>query len=96
MPWFINFTLNGEIIDNANAFLSLSFALCLWNNHTKLALVMHLNRNEEGIYYAIDLGGTNLRVLRVEVGAGSVIVNRKVEHQPIPEELTNGTTEVLV
>ncbi|GJN16773.1 hypothetical protein PR202_gb03794 [Eleusine coracana subsp. coracana] len=45
--------------------------------------------NEEGIYYyAIDLGGTNFRVLRVEVGAGSVVISRKVEHEPIPEELT--------
>ncbi|KAG8079043.1 hypothetical protein GUJ93_ZPchr0007g6052 [Zizania palustris] len=53
------------------------------------------NGNEEGIYYSIDLGGTNFRVLRVEVGAGSVIINQKVEHQPIPEELTKGTTEDL-
>jgi hexokinase len=59
-------------------------------------LVMCPNRNEEGIYYAIDLGGTNFRVLRVEVGAGSVVISQKVEHQPIPEELTKGTLEVLV
>ncbi|KAL6853455.1 hypothetical protein ACP4OV_019484 [Aristida adscensionis] len=51
--------------------------------------------NEEGVYYAIDLGGTNFRVLRLEVGAGSVIISRKVEHQPIPEELTKGTIEEL-
>jgi hexokinase len=57
---------------------------------------MHFNRSEEGVYYSIDLGGTNFRVLRVQVGAGSVIVNQKVEQQPIPEELTKGTTEVLV
>ncbi|CAO1940890.1 unnamed protein product [Urochloa humidicola] len=50
--------------------------------------------NEEGIYYAIDLGGTNFRVLRVEVGAGSVVTSRKVE-LPIPEELTKGTIEEL-
>ncbi|KAG8053976.1 hypothetical protein GUJ93_ZPchr0001g29303 [Zizania palustris] len=52
------------------------------------------NGNEDGIYYSIDLGGSNFRVLRVEVGAGSVI-NQKVEQQPIPEELTKGTTEDL-
>lgn len=51
--------------------------------------------SEEGVYYSIDLGGTNFRVLRVQVGAGSVIVNQKVEQQPIPEELTKGTTEGL-
>ncbi|TVU34709.1 hypothetical protein EJB05_16556 [Eragrostis curvula] len=54
------------------------------------------NGNEEGIYYAIDLGGTNFRLLRVEVGAGSVVIGRKVEHQPIPEELTKGTLEELL
>ncbi|KAF8755334.1 hypothetical protein HU200_011348 [Digitaria exilis] len=50
--------------------------------------------NEEGTYYSIDLGGTNFRVLRVEVGAGSVVTSRKVE-LPIPEELTKGTIEEL-
>jgi len=53
-----------------------------------------LNRNEDGIYYAIDLGGTNFRALKVEVGAGSVVTSRKVE-LPIPEELTKGTIEEL-
>ncbi|KAG8095587.1 hypothetical protein GUJ93_ZPchr0012g19455 [Zizania palustris] len=57
-----------------------------------LALIL---ANEEGIHYSIDLGRTNFRVLRVEVGAGSVIINQKVEHQPIPKELTKGTTEDL-
>ncbi|KAG8047531.1 hypothetical protein GUJ93_ZPchr0008g11602 [Zizania palustris] len=55
----------------------------------------HSGRNEESIHYSIDLGRTNFRVLRVEVGAGSVIINQKVEHQPISEELTKGTTEDL-
>ncbi|RLM61753.1 hexokinase-3 [Panicum miliaceum] len=50
--------------------------------------------NEEGIYHAIDLVGTIFRVLRVEVGAGSVVTSRKVE-LPIPEELTKGTIEEL-
>ncbi|KAG2603257.1 hexokinase-3-like [Panicum virgatum] len=52
------------------------------------------NGNEDGIYYAIDLGGTNFRALKVEVGAGSVVTSRKVE-LPIPEELTKGTIEEL-
>ncbi|XP_066307936.1 hexokinase-3 isoform X2 [Miscanthus floridulus] len=50
--------------------------------------------NEQGTYYSIDLGGTNFRVLRVEVGAGSVVTSRKVE-VTIPEELTKGTIEEL-
>uniref|UniRef100_A0A804N7S2 Phosphotransferase n=1 Tax=Zea mays TaxID=4577 RepID=A0A804N7S2_MAIZE len=50
--------------------------------------------NEEGTYYSIDLGGTNFRVLKVEVGDGSVVTRRKVE-LPIPEELIKGTIEEL-
>jgi hexokinase len=57
-------------------------------------MVVYFDRDEEGVYYAIDLGGTSFRVLRVEVGAGSEIVNQKVEIQAIPEELM-GTSEVL-
>lgn len=53
-----------------------------------------MTRSEEGIYYAIDLGGTSFRVLKLEFGAGSMIINKKVEHHPIPEELTKGTSEV--
>ena len=68
--------------------------LSLPEQPSKFRLCTH-NRNEEGIYYAIDLGGTNFRALKVEVGAGSVVTSRKVE-LPIPEELTKGTIEVLV
>ncbi|KAM0857621.1 hypothetical protein ACQ4PT_048350 [Festuca glaucescens] len=50
--------------------------------------------SEEGIYYAIDIGGTCFRFLKVELGAGSTIINQKVEYQPIKEELTKGTSEV--
>ncbi|KAL6610080.1 hypothetical protein ACP70R_040049 [Stipagrostis hirtigluma subsp. patula] len=51
--------------------------------------------SEEGIYYAIDLGGTSFRVMKVELGAGSMIINQKVEHQSIPENITKGTSEDL-
>ncbi|GJN14209.1 hypothetical protein PR202_gb01002 [Eleusine coracana subsp. coracana] len=51
--------------------------------------------SEEGIYYAIDLGGTSFRVMKLELGSGSMVVNKKVEHQPIPEELTKGSSEDL-
>ncbi|XP_062231257.1 hexokinase-10-like isoform X1 [Phragmites australis] len=53
------------------------------------------NGNEEGIYYAIDLGGTGFRVMKLELGSGSMVINKKVEHRPIPEELTKGTSEDL-
>ncbi|CAL9131717.1 unnamed protein product, partial [Musa textilis] len=51
---------------------------------------------EEGTYYALDLGGTNFRVLRVQLGGkGSMILSHKVESQPIPQKLMTGTSEEL-
>ncbi|CAA0833491.1 Hexokinase-3 [Striga hermonthica] len=52
--------------------------------------------NEEGIYFALDLGGTNFRVLRVKLGGQrSAIIGPDVERQPIPEHLMTGTSEEL-
>lgn len=53
-------------------------------------------RSEEGVYYSVDLGGTSFRVMKLELGPGSTIINKKVEHQPIPEDLTKGTSEVTI
>ncbi|GKU93985.1 hypothetical protein SLEP1_g7532 [Rubroshorea leprosula] len=51
---------------------------------------------EKGTYYALDLGGTNLRVLRVQLGGErSPNLDQDVESQPIPEHLKNGTMEDL-
>nr|CAB3461662.1 unnamed protein product [Digitaria exilis] len=50
--------------------------------------------SEEGIYYAIDLGGTCFRVMKLELGSVSMVINKKVEHHPISEDLTKGTSEV--
>ncbi|KAK9154761.1 hypothetical protein Sjap_002241 [Stephania japonica] len=51
---------------------------------------------EEGVYYSLDLGGTNFRVLRVHLGGQrSMILNKKVNRQPIPLELMTGTSEEL-
>ncbi|XP_073114003.1 hexokinase-3 isoform X2 [Elaeis guineensis] len=52
--------------------------------------------NEKGTYYALDLGGTNFRVLRVQLGGrGSMILSHQVKHHPIPQELMSGTSEDL-
>ncbi|PWZ19606.1 Hexokinase-10 [Zea mays] len=51
--------------------------------------------SEEGVYYSVDLGGTSFRVMKLELGPGSTIINKKIEHQPIPEDLTKGTSEDL-
>ncbi|KAF3340863.1 hexokinase-3-like protein [Carex littledalei] len=52
--------------------------------------------SEEGIFYALDLGGTNFRVLQVQLGGkGSNILKQKVERQPIPQELMISTCEKM-
>ncbi|KAF5186611.1 Hexokinase-3 [Thalictrum thalictroides] len=52
--------------------------------------------NEKGTYYALDLGGTNFRVLKVQLGGKrSRIVRHKVERQPIPPHLITSTSEEL-
>ncbi|XP_008775017.2 hexokinase-3-like isoform X2 [Phoenix dactylifera] len=52
--------------------------------------------NAKGTYYALDLGGTNFRVLRVRLGGkGSMIISHQVEYHPIPQELMSGTSEDL-
>jgi hexokinase len=33
--------------------------------------------------------------MKLELGPGSMVINKKVEHRPIPEELTKGTSEVI-
>ncbi|XP_020267950.1 hexokinase-3-like [Asparagus officinalis] len=52
--------------------------------------------NEKGIYYALDLEGTNLKVSRVQLGGGrSMILRHEVAQQPIPRNLMTGTSEDL-
>ncbi|KAL2941985.1 Hexokinase-3 [Bienertia sinuspersici] len=54
------------------------------------------NGSEKGLYYALDLGGTNFRVLRVQLGGRrSGIVKHDVERKPIPEHLMTSTSEDL-
>ncbi|KAF8041201.1 hypothetical protein BT93_B3203 [Corymbia citriodora subsp. variegata] len=54
------------------------------------------NGNEKGIYYALDLGGTNFRVLQVQLGdSTSSILPHYVEQLSIPQHLTTSTSEDL-
>ena len=34
--------------------------------------------------------------MKLELGSGSMVINKKVEYRPVPEELTKGTSEVIV
>lgn len=52
-------------------------------------------RTERGTYYALDLGGTNFRVLRVHLGGQRPsVLEHEVERQPIPQHLMTSTSEV--
>lgn len=52
--------------------------------------------NEKGLFYALDLGGTNFRVLRVQLGGKEErVVATEFEQVAIPPELMFGTSEEL-
>nr|AHY84730.1 hexokinase [Manihot esculenta] len=52
--------------------------------------------NEKGLFYALDLGGTNFRVLRVQLGGKEErVVAAEFEQVSIPQELMFGTSEEL-
>ncbi|XP_040995020.1 hexokinase-3-like isoform X3 [Juglans microcarpa x Juglans regia] len=54
------------------------------------------NGSEKGTYYALDVGGTNFRVLRVQLGGQrSSILEPHVEQQAIPPHLMTSTSENL-
>lgn len=53
-------------------------------------------RNEKGLFYALDLGGTNFRVLRVQLGGKDErVIATEFEQVSIPQELMSATCEVL-
>ncbi|KAJ0966968.1 hypothetical protein J5N97_023885 [Dioscorea zingiberensis] len=52
--------------------------------------------NEKGLFYALDLGGTNFRVLRVQLGGkDNRVIDTEFEQVSIPRELMFGTSEEL-
>ena len=56
---------------------------------------LSLTRTERGTYYALDVGGTYFRVLRVHLGGQqSSVLEYEVERQPIPQHLMTGTSKV--
>jgi len=55
-----------------------------------------LHRNERGLYYAVDLGGTNFRVLRVQLGGlEGRVIKQEYEEVAIPPELMLGSSDEL-
>lgn len=52
--------------------------------------------DEEGVFYALDLGGTNFRVLRVQLGGkNGGIVSQEFAEASIPPHLMVGTSDAL-
>ncbi|KAJ1388733.1 Hexokinase, N-terminal [Sesbania bispinosa] len=52
--------------------------------------------NEEGVFYALDLGGTNFRVLRVQLGGkDGGIISQEFNEVSIPPNLMVGTSKEL-
>ncbi|KAI3464842.1 hypothetical protein Pfo_021505 [Paulownia fortunei] len=52
--------------------------------------------NEKGLFYALDLGGTNFRVLRVQLGGKDErVVATEFDQVSIPQDLMFGTSEEL-
>ncbi|KAG9156501.1 hypothetical protein Leryth_024410 [Lithospermum erythrorhizon] len=51
--------------------------------------------NEKGLYYALDLGGTNFRVLRVQLGGNEDrVINTEFEQVDIPPHLVLSSSMV--
>lgn len=60
-----------------------------------LLLPLGAIREEDGLFYALDLGGTNFRVLRVQLGGkDGGIKHQEFAEVPIPMELMIGTSDV--
>lgn len=54
-------------------------------------------RNENGLFYALDLGGTNFRVLRVQLGGKEErVIATEFDQVSIPKDLMFGTSEVCM
>lgn len=74
---------------NVDPITSWNLLLCfLW-------FACHLCRDEHGLFYALDLGGTNFRVIRVQLGGREKrVVSQQYEEVAIPPHLMVGTSMV--
>ena len=62
-----------------------------------LILRFSISRDEKGLFYALDLGGTNFRVLRVLLGGKEKrVVKQEFEEVSIPPHLMVGSSDVSV
>lgn len=60
-----------------------------------LIIVVNLDREEHGFFYALDLGGTNFRVMRVLLGGKEGrVVKQESEEVSIPPHLMISGSDV--
>ena len=65
--------------------------------HAHYSFSCYFSRDEKGLFYALDLGGTNFRVLRVQLGGkDKSVVNQEFDEVSIPPHLMTGTSEVSI
>ncbi|KAK4479125.1 hypothetical protein RD792_014636 [Penstemon davidsonii] len=51
--------------------------------------------DENGVFYALDLGGTNFRVMRVQLGGKEGVINKESDQVSIPPHLMVGSSHEL-
>ncbi|KAL3626346.1 hexokinase A [Castilleja foliolosa] len=51
--------------------------------------------DEKGLFYALDLGGTNFRVMRVQLGGKEIAIKQESEEISIPKHLMVGSSHEL-
>ncbi|PSS31258.1 Hexokinase-2 like [Actinidia chinensis var. chinensis] len=81
----------------ALSYLEISFFTKEKKNTCNDSNFIWCTRNEKGLFYALDLGGTNFQVLRVQLGGKDErVVATEFEQVSIPQELMFGTSEVCL
>lgn len=61
------------------------------------SLINFIFSDEAGVFYALDLGGTNFRVMRVQLGGqDGGIIHQEFAEASIPPNLMVGTSEVSI
>ncbi|EFJ10895.1 hypothetical protein SELMODRAFT_269350 [Selaginella moellendorffii] len=87
-----------QIVDNMVVEMHAGLAI---DGGSKLKMVLSYvdnlpTGNEEGLFYALDLGGTNFRVLRVQLGGKEKrIMNQEYKEVSIPPKVMVGSNEDL-
>ncbi|CAH9131260.1 unnamed protein product [Cuscuta epithymum] len=94
-------TPTGKLRQVADAMTAEMHAGLASHGATKLKMLITFVDNlptgdEKGVFYALDLGGTNFRVMRVELGGKEKgVVSRESEEVPIPPHLMSGSSRGL-